>query len=399
MKNRIKVFLATLAMILTFAMSYACTAYAGPALGFDTQTVVIETVETEKLAPQKSPAPVEEILINDHEETLTPEPMSEEDSISMVTLTEEKKVESQSQTKNLPSTKQSGNIIEDLPFIVDGKISKKLLQQQVEAWNLIPESLRNTFEEDGWSFIITDGDLAKKYSHLGYNEIAGITDHGEHTIYVEDRGKILESTTIHEFGHYLNSVSGNPVYSEEWEKIYENEKQWIKNTKGINQEHAVSSESEYFAAVFAQAILYPEKTKEMAPESYEFIMNCLNKIENVNTQTPQPETNTTQETKKDPQNADNTPTPTSVITPEPTPVITPEPTPAIMPTPIPVDVPTPNPVITPTPAQTSTPEPTAVVPPSIEPLVTPVPIDVNDIVIVPIPSPETTREKNAEQEP
>lgn len=375
MKNRIKVFLATLAMILTFAMSYACTAYAGPALGFDTQTVVIETVETEKLAPQKSPAPVEEILINDHEETLTPEPMSEEDSISMVTSTEEKKVESQSQNKNLPSSKQSGNIIEDLPFVVDGKISKKLLQQQVEAWNLIPESLRNTFEEDGWSFIITDGDLAKKYSHLGYNEIAGITDHGEHTIYVEDRGKILESTTIHEFGHYLNTVSGYPVYSEEWEKIYESEKQWIKNANGINQEHAVSSVDEYFAAMFAQAILHPEKTKEMAPESYEFVMNCLNKIENVNTQTPQPETNTTQETKDDSLNTDNAPTPTQIATS------------------------TPTPVITPTPAQTSTPEPTAVVPPSIEPLVTPVPIDVNDLVIVPIPSPGTTSEKNAEQEP
>lgn len=354
MKNRIKVFLATLAMILTFAMSYACTAYAGPALGFDTQTVVIETVETEKLAPQKSPAPVEETVANDPSETLMPELVIEEDPESTEVVMEEKK-DKQSAVNEKPVTaNRSEGTAEDLPFSVEGSVSHSMQNKQLEYWNRVPESVRNAFTEDGWEFVLTDKSIAGTYYGTELGSIAGLTNTVDKIIYIEDRENAIRRATVHEFGHYVDVAYGWISTSDEWIEIYRSEKDKLNEIGRIGDGHTTSSATEYFAEVFQQAINYPETCKESAPQSYEYIMGLLENFDDLNRATKPKE---------------NTP----VITPEPTPTITASPTPVITPESTPV----------------ITPEPTAIVPPSIGPLVTP----------TPIPSPETTDEKNAEQEP
>lgn len=344
MKNKIKIFLAILSMIMVFTLSYACTVYASPAVNHEKQTAVIDLKEKEEPTPTISTMSANQDSDSNTKKPILIEPLQE----NCDTSNEETKKETTA-TNN-----RSQKTIANLPFTIEGNVSNSMRNKQLEYWDRVPKSVRNAFAEDGWKFVLTDKSIAGTYYGTELGSIAGLTNTVDKIIYIEDRENAIRRATVHEFGHYVDVAYGWISTSDEWIEIYRSEKDKLNEIGRIGDGHTTSSATEYFAEVFQQAINYPETCKESAPQSYEYIMGLLENFDDLNRATKPKE---------------NTP----VITPEPTPTITASPTPVITPESTPV----------------ITPEPTAIVPPSIGPLVTP----------TPIPSPETTDEKNAEQEP
>lgn len=203
MKNKIKISLAILSMILAFVLSYACAR---------TNTNLTETheVQTEDSQTDATVYHTDDCTPDDTIELINKklETVSESDSSSFksVIYDEQTSLEAEScssrknviilstQNKSLEKPPSTHKIIDynNLPFLVDGKIANGILSKQINAWDRVPQALRDSFEKEGWKLVITEEDLAKTRSYLGYEEIAGLTNYGDRIIYIEDRKILLK---------------------------------------------------------------------------------------------------------------------------------------------------------------------------------------------------------------
>ena len=164
-----------------------------------------------------------------------------------------------------------------------GNITLSNLDLLYQQYNKIPENVRKTFENNGWTLYLTTNKLGPLY-YSGQNmQIQGITDFFPKTIYIENRQKACLNATVHEVGHAIDSICGKGTtfgfisYSNEFREIYLEESSNFIEIGG-NGEHAKSSPMEYFAEAFNQTILNPESCKKHTPKTYAYIINIINNL-------------------------------------------------------------------------------------------------------------------------
>jgi len=139
--------------------------------------------------------------------------------------------------------------------------------------SLIPDWHYDLLIENGWSFILTDIDLADEY---GYDvSIAGLTLYDEKIIYVADRMSAIERATIHEAGHALSYEYGRLDLSQEFIDIYNLEKYNFNDITSIGDGHEIESSTEYFASVYQNMVLNYTETYNDVPLTVEYIERYL----------------------------------------------------------------------------------------------------------------------------
>lgn len=161
-----------------------------------------------------------------------------------------------------------------------GKLEKDFSYKQINYLSSkIPKKLVKQFYESGWKF----GTLDKSKIAYDSHGIMGITL--DKIILLDESTFSLPFSVIHEFGHYIDVSNGNLAYEKNWQEIYKKEKDNYKPKELImlstsnEQEKAyvTSNESEFFAEIFKQTILFPKKTKKNTPLAYEYMKELIEK--------------------------------------------------------------------------------------------------------------------------
>ena len=126
----------------------------------------------------------------------------------------------------------------------------------------VPEPILERFQAEGWVFTVDHQHLAE-LSQKYHTSCTGAADYGERCIYVS-----AASSTLHEFGHFLDWALGFPT---------KHEALFTAEAEGAAQflrDYALTSSGEYFAEYFAYFIRYRdneakiEQMERLTPQTY-----------------------------------------------------------------------------------------------------------------------------------
>jgi len=144
-------------------------------------------------------------------------------------------------------------------------------------YELSPESVRKTFEENKWDIEVVNSDqLSGLYgSRLGDTEghtLAGVTVYEISTIYLSDKENFSDMALNHEMGHYFDynyyQLTGVlPSKSTQFSYVYTQEA-YISD---LFEEYTISTPSEYFAQAFKLYCEEKDKLGAYYPLTYKFI--------------------------------------------------------------------------------------------------------------------------------
>ena len=75
----------------------------------------------------------------------------------------------------------------------DGNVSQASVDRANDLLNVMPKNLLDGFLDNGWTFYVTDKNIA--YDILGgqFNSVKGVTDFDNHEIYIEQRDAAMKS--------------------------------------------------------------------------------------------------------------------------------------------------------------------------------------------------------------
>ena len=159
----------------------------------------------------------------------------------------------------------------------DGDIDKEILNYLKNKLILIPDSILHSYFNSGGSIIITDKNIAETY-YNDYNigKIVGLHDNRKNVIYISNTEYAIDYSLVHEFGHVLDSMTNWDSMKEDFKNIFSEEKEKLEVYSVDN--HYKTNEREFFAEVFQEYIISPEKCKQTAPKAFEFIKNKINEL-------------------------------------------------------------------------------------------------------------------------
>lgn len=149
-----------------------------------------------------------------------------------------------------------------------GGVDDKLVQEFNDSYMLIPENVRERFEEDGWKIYATTENLGQKYYGKKMSILA-LTVTDEQAIYIDDREKARYSV-IHEMGHYIDFSSDFVSGTEEFEEIFNEEADDFRSFHETHKNNT-STAVEYFAESYQAMITETEEMMEKCPKTYQFI--------------------------------------------------------------------------------------------------------------------------------
>lgn len=158
---------------------------------------------------------------------------------------------------------------------VIGDVKEDLIKQVQKYFDMIPENVREAFQEDEWSVFITTENIGKKYYGANISLLA-LTIIEDKVIYIDDRKKAVKSV-VHEMGHYVDYKNNFVSESKEFNEIYKEE---LSNFCKVHLTHKnnVSTATEYFAEVYLVAITDPERVQVNCPKSFGFIMSVSENV-------------------------------------------------------------------------------------------------------------------------
>lgn len=158
-----------------------------------------------------------------------------------------------------------------------GNVEQKYIDIVEEQLLTLPPVLVNMFINEGWQLCVTTEDIAHVYYNDKYSSVLATTEYKTKRIIIEDRDEAVIGSVQHEFGHFLDYISGKLCWSEEFKKIYIEEAPKFK--ANIENSSCVRDEQEFFAETFYYLIMDNSKC---TPKAKEFIENILNNINSYN---------------------------------------------------------------------------------------------------------------------
>lgn len=149
--------------------------------------------------------------------------------------------------------------------------SSEASKEAIQYYNMLPESLRNQFESEGWEIIISDvatvNMMRAMYGGVstgGY--VAGFTESFSKSIILADTD--AGNAINHEFGHYFDYSKGKISDTELFKDIYKAES---GKFDGGNNDYAKSQVGEYFAEAFREYVECAGYLHNCCPRTYSFI--------------------------------------------------------------------------------------------------------------------------------
>lgn len=154
----------------------------------------------------------------------------------------------------------------------DGNVNDSWVTAINNQLDMIPTSLIQQFQNDGWHIYCTDTNIDAVYYNSQYGAVMGTTNYYEHRILIEDRQNAVTEAVIHEIGHWYDWHLGTVTDSDEFIKIYNTETNAFKNTFSV---HFYYDQKELFAEAFWKYITDNQTLKNGCPMLYEFIARYM----------------------------------------------------------------------------------------------------------------------------
>ena len=169
----------------------------------------------------------------------------------------------------IPINAQAATVSEYSFVDVIGEVSETNYNKLMENYCKIPGNVREAYQLDGWRLSISTEHLEDTwFAGWGYSAIASGYDDSIKEIRVEDT-KNGANAVVHEIGHYVDGKLGYISDTEEWQNIWKQE---------TTSKYGNSSPLEGFAEAFEQTVYNSTTYKKKCPQSYQFILNCMNGI-------------------------------------------------------------------------------------------------------------------------
>ncbi|EOU1990355.1 hypothetical protein [Clostridium perfringens] len=141
----------------------------------------------------------------------------------------------------------------------------------------VPKNVMNNFVANGWKVVLTDKNIAETYYHdKSLGKIVGLTMSEAKTIYILASKNAIKSSTLHEMGHFVDIQMDVPSNSEEFLEDFNNEKDTFEVYSFDG--HYKRNHFEFFAEVFQESILNPNRCKKSANKTYDFVKNQVKMI-------------------------------------------------------------------------------------------------------------------------
>lgn len=158
----------------------------------------------------------------------------------------------------------------------DGNVSQESVDRANELLNTLPKGLLENFVNDGWSIYVTDKNIDSTFFGGQYGSVMGATLEDLSTIYIEQRSKAIDESTIHEFGHYIDDTEGYLSDTPEFAQIYNAESAAFVNAFNVNFYYDVH---EFWADGFYRYYDGERDTLQRScPQLYSYIENTVNSL-------------------------------------------------------------------------------------------------------------------------
>ena len=139
--------------------------------------------------------------------------------------------------------------------------------------NKLPKSALNSFKRNGWHIYVTNENIAKTVFNGRYKSVQGVTIYRNQVILIEARENAIKESALHEFGHYVDYITGFESDEKPFKTIYNKEVETFKSR--IINSSCVRDEQEFFAETFYYMYKNPNKC---TPQALEFVKNKLNTL-------------------------------------------------------------------------------------------------------------------------
>lgn len=155
-----------------------------------------------------------------------------------------------------------------LNYTLEGSVPAELRAYMDTYMAAIPPGAAQLLASGGWRIVLTSEELATRFGY-DYDTIAGVTVESTRTIFVSASEVRIRRALLHEIGHALGIMLGDPDASPEFQRIYEAECKTFDQQEKID-DHCVSTAHEYFAEAYRHYVLYPDILLQSAPQTYAY---------------------------------------------------------------------------------------------------------------------------------
>lgn len=152
-------------------------------------------------------------------------------------------------------------------------VTADILNSAENEIGVLPQNVVNAFNRDGWSINITNDNIASKYFGGSYSNVMGATKMDSKQIIIQNKKSCVQSSVVHEMGHYIDWHFNFPSLSDEFWEIYTQEIGTFKSR--IPNSSAIRDEMEFFAHTFYYSVKDPSKCTPMA---LQFVRNYVNNM-------------------------------------------------------------------------------------------------------------------------
>ena len=157
-----------------------------------------------------------------------------------------------------------------------GKVSEPVYDSVCNGYKMLPKSIQDSFEQDGWKIIISAYPINTLVT--AEDNMIAVAQHDTHIIYIY-KDYAYDGVLLHEIGHYVDSTKGFVSSKIQDIRLRERSSLMDLETTLTNTddayEHNTENASEYFATAFAAYILMPDKLYECCPDTYEYIKQVV----------------------------------------------------------------------------------------------------------------------------
>ena len=187
----------------------------------------------------------------------------------------------QEQEEKAKAEEEYKNSLSPLDLLVEnikleGTEDSTLKRKIKKYFSKIPENLLDRFNQSGWRITITTKNIADTYYEgEDIGSICGLTiTEKKHIVYEANASKFRRNV-LHEFFHYVDYTNGWLSIKEEWQEIYQVEKNKLKVTDGSSYTFYKKNAQEYFAEAFQEYFYNPNGVASKCPKTYQYIKNLL----------------------------------------------------------------------------------------------------------------------------
>lgn len=152
----------------------------------------------------------------------------------------------------------------------EGNIDDSLVLYLDNLLKVVPKDILDAYFSKGGIILLTDKNIAQTYyGDTSLGRILGLHDANNNIVYISNSENAINYALIHEFGHVLDSLTNWGSMGEDFEAIYEAEKDtFIVDSK---DGHYKLNTREFFAEVFQEYILNPKTCEASAKGAFDFV--------------------------------------------------------------------------------------------------------------------------------